>query len=100
MQKDPPRLDSAAASRHLQGWIVRKCSSHEEMQGLHLRDWQAVSPERRARAAGEMVEEAWKLQGRSLDELRFQRRMTVGASEWPTLADWSDSQTVGSHPGR
>lgn len=44
---------------------------------MHLRDWQAVSPDRRARAAWEMVEEAWKLQGRSPDELRFQRRITV-----------------------
>jgi hypothetical protein len=79
MMKDQLGSNSAAASRHRQGWVVRKCSSHEEMQGMHLRDWQAVSPERRANAAWEMVVEAWKLQGRSLDELRFQRRLTLSS---------------------
>jgi hypothetical protein len=77
MNKDQPRPECATGSRHQQGWVVRKCSSHEEMQGMHIRDWQAVSPERRANAAWEMVVEAWKLQGRSLDELRFQRRLTL-----------------------
>ena len=46
---------------------------------MHIRDWQAVSPEKRANAAWDMVVEAWQLQGRSLDELRFQRRLTLSS---------------------
>lgn len=77
MNKDELQIGPAVQGPRRPGWSVRKCASHEEMQRLHLADWQAVSPEMRANAAWEMVEEAWRMQARPLDELRFQRRLTL-----------------------
>jgi hypothetical protein len=57
-------------------WVVRKCDSLEEMELLHIEQWQAVSGSDRINAAWEMVVEAWKLKKRNPDELRFQRSVT------------------------
>jgi hypothetical protein len=77
MNKGEPLPEPTVQGLRRQGWTVRKCASHEEMQRLHVADWQAVSPEMRANAAWEMVLEAWRMQSRPLDELRFQRRLTL-----------------------
>lgn len=58
------------------GWVVRRCGSHEEMEAIHLQEWQAVSAAERMTAAWEMVQEAWKMKRRNPDELRFQRCVT------------------------
>ena len=54
-------------------WVVRKCKSFEEMEFLHVEDWQKLSGSERASAAWEMVVEAWELKKRDPNELRFQR---------------------------
>lgn len=54
-------------------WKVRKCDSFEEMERLHIEDWQAVSGTERVNAAWDMVVEAWEMKKRDPDELRFQR---------------------------
>jgi hypothetical protein len=54
-------------------WTVRKCETFGEMERVHVEQWQAVPGSERARAAWNMVVEAWKLKKRDLDELRFQR---------------------------
>lgn len=54
-------------------WTVRKCESFEEMERVHIREWQKVSCAERMKAAWEMVEEAWAIQKRDPNELRFQR---------------------------
>lgn len=59
------------------GWILVRCSSHEDMRQQAIRRWQRVSASRRAQAAWEMVEEAWTLKKRPADELRLQRIITV-----------------------
>ena len=64
-------------NRDRSDWVIRKCDSFEEMERLHLRDWQAVSGSERAKAAWQMVVEAWEIKKRSPDELRFQRVVTV-----------------------
>jgi len=57
-------------------WVVRKCCSLQEMERLHLRQWQVVSGNDRVNAAWAMVVEAWELKKRNPDELRFQRSVT------------------------
>ena len=57
-------------------WVVKKCDSFEDMEALHLAQWQAVSASERMAAAWEMVVDAWKLKNRNPDELRFQRVVT------------------------
>lgn len=54
-------------------WVVRKCESFEEMEFLHVEDWQKCTGSDRANAAWEMVVEAWELKKRDPNELRFQR---------------------------
>ena len=59
-----------------ENWFVTKCDSIEDMEKVHLQQWQSVSGSVRAAAAWEMVVEAWKLKKRDLNELRFQRTVT------------------------
>jgi hypothetical protein len=67
---------STATAPGRAGWIVRRCRDHEEMEQLHLRDWQAVTAATRLAAAWEMVVEVWRLKKLNPDELRFQRCVT------------------------
>ena len=58
-------------------WVIRKCDSFEEMERLHVQGWQAVSGSERAKAAWQMVLDAWEIKKRDPNELRFQRVVTV-----------------------
>jgi hypothetical protein len=59
------------------GWMEVKCSSFDEMRANHIRNWQAVSPAERLKAAWELVVDAWEIKKRDPNELRFQRSVTV-----------------------
>ena len=57
-------------------WVVKKCDSFEEMERLHITQWQAVSPSERANGLWILIVEAWKLKGGDPNELRLQRDVT------------------------
>jgi hypothetical protein len=73
---EPASNLSTAPPTSRAGWVVRRCRDHEEMEKLHLRDWQAVNAAERMAAAWEMVVEMWLLKNLNPDELRFQRCVT------------------------
>ena len=54
-------------------WTIRKCESFEEMEFSHIEEWQKLSGSERAKAAWEMVVEAWEFKKRDPNELEFQR---------------------------
>ena len=60
----------------LHGGLEQAAREGDEMERVHVEQWQSVSGSDRANAAWEMVVEAWKLKKRNLDELRFQRSVT------------------------
>lgn len=58
-------------------WVVKKCSSFEEMRTHRVKQWQQVPFMQRLDAAWELMEEAWKIKKLDPDELRLQRSITA-----------------------
>lgn len=58
-------------------WVVKKCSSFEEMRTHQVRQWQKEPFMKRLDAAWELVEEAWEIKNRNPDELRLQRTVAT-----------------------
>ena len=64
-------LHSSAPKRD--GWHAVKCASLDDMRTQNVLFWQRAGGAAIRQAAWELVVEAWKMQHRDPDELRFQR---------------------------
>lgn len=58
-------------------WVVKRCSSFEEMRVHRVKQWQDLPFMRRMDAAWEIMEESWKIKKMDLNELRLQRSVAT-----------------------
>ncbi|MCP5538201.1 MAG: hypothetical protein H7A51_18460 [Akkermansiaceae bacterium] len=58
-------------------WVVKKCSSFDEMRAFRIQQWQNVTGAERRQAAWELVYDYWVgMKKMHPDELRLQRTVT------------------------
>lgn len=67
----------SAVKKDRSDWVIKKCSSFEEMRTHRIQQWQERPFIERLDAAWEIIEDAWKIKQKDPNELRLQRSITT-----------------------